>query len=148
MSELTQKGFIYFAESGDLIKVGFSKDPLERLKALYSPNGEEIRLIGVMPNKTRYVEASFHHILAADRVQGEWFRRSKELMSFIKENTVPATEVGAYSRSGKIIMNFKAPASVRQKLKEMAIKHKTTSQALMTEALNLMLVKHGLEPIA
>lgn len=141
-------GFIYFAESGDLIKVGFSKDPLERLKALYSPNGEEIRIIGVLPNRTRYVEACFHQILAADRVQGEWFKRSEELMSYIRENAVPPTTVGAYSRSGKIMMNFKVQASIRQKLKEMAIKHNTTSQALILEAINLIFVKHGKEPIA
>jgi len=142
------KGFIYFAESGDLIKVGFSKDPLERLKALSSPNGEEIRMIGVLPNKTRYDEASFHHILAVDRVQGEWFKRSEGLMDFIRDNAVSPVEIGAYSRSGKIIINFKAPASVRQKLKGMAIKYNTTSQALMLEAINMMFEKFGRKPIA
>jgi hypothetical protein len=52
------------------------------------------------------------------------------------------------SRVGKrLVAGHFDPAAVRQ-LKQLALDQDTTGQALLTEALNDLFIKHGLKPIA
>jgi T5orf172 domain len=72
------EGFVYFARSGGPdrhIKIGFSKTPEVRLKALQTGSGYGVVPICVLPATTRH-EAHLHKTLKNHRVIGEWFKDS------------------------------------------------------------------------
>lgn len=72
---------VYFAERDGLIKIGCSDSPKVRVGALHA------RLLAVIPG--RYPEErQIHNRFAADRVDGEWFRPSAELVAFIAQPDV------------------------------------------------------------
>ena len=78
---------VYFARSGDYIKVGYSADPISRSttvttsgsRPLDLPKGAEVQLLGWIPGD-RLVESQWHRIFAPQRVHGEWFRLPVEFV--------------------------------------------------------------------
>lgn len=66
-------GWLYVIRSGDAIKIGFtSACPHKRTKALQTGSPTPLRLIGIKW-ATKAEEREMHRLLAAYRVQGEWF---------------------------------------------------------------------------
>jgi len=74
---------IYFAEreADGLIKIGFSKDVDRRLRELEVSENSKMLLINQI-NGNFVVEKLVHAHFDKDRVYGEWFRFSKEMLSF------------------------------------------------------------------
>lgn len=62
-----------------------------RLNSLRSASPYNLRVLGVIPLVHRQVETMIHQVFKADRLRGEWFRPSAELMTFIAESARPWT---------------------------------------------------------
>lgn len=77
-----RKGFVYFVVLGDRIKIGFSATPAARFRALDTGAPEEPSLLVAVPG-TQRDEYQLHAIFDADRVKGEWFNGSQQLMNLI-----------------------------------------------------------------
>jgi hypothetical protein len=80
-------GCIYYILSGETgrIKIGFTKgDPGKRLRALQTGSPTQIGIIAVHPG-TPELEKRLHRQFAADRVHGEWFDFSDELLAHVAE---------------------------------------------------------------
>ena len=78
-------GQIYFvqARTSQSIKIGFSKRPEARLKALATGAPEPIELLGSIvgtPSAERALHKRFDHL----RISGEWFENDPELIGYIK----------------------------------------------------------------
>jgi Meiotically Up-regulated Gene 113 (MUG113) protein len=84
--------WLYIIQSGDYgpVKVGITKDPDKRLKALQTANSEELRLIGInlLPSKSLKdaleIEKNVHDILREHRMAGEWFQYEKKVIRMVK----------------------------------------------------------------
>lgn len=76
-SALERCEWVYFAERDGLVKIGFSRNPVQRAKGLSA------RLMAVMPG-TLCMERRMHQLFAAYRVHGEWFRPGLDLVSFVE----------------------------------------------------------------
>jgi hypothetical protein len=74
-------------ESG-LIKLGYSRDPRDRLRALQTGSSNRLHLLyyaSVGDSDARLLESQLHSDLNHYRVRGEWFRLSdSEARSFIQ----------------------------------------------------------------
>lgn len=85
---------IYFLESKRYIKIGSSMDPRSRMQAFRTGidgssrpddlDAENLDCIGWILG-TRTMEFRLHEKFAAHQATGEWFTKSKELVSEIKE---------------------------------------------------------------
>jgi hypothetical protein len=68
-------GSVYFigdAKGGDVIKIGWSRDPITRLQQLQVGNPTLLKLIGCVA-ATRVIEPAIHQLFAVSSVSGEWF---------------------------------------------------------------------------
>lgn len=77
-----QRGQVYFISRGDAIKIGFSRDPRDRLAALQTQHPEVLELITSAPGTVRH-ERSLHQKFDHLRITGEWFRSAPELIEYI-----------------------------------------------------------------
>lgn len=80
---------IYFlsASSVNLIKIGFSCSPEERLKALRLLSPVSLEIIGMIPggaDREHELHARFSHL----RSHGEWFHATTELRDFVSLETL------------------------------------------------------------
>lgn len=57
---------------GKLIKVGFSRDPQSRLRALQTSHGEPLQIFATVEGG-KELEAKYHRRWRTRRTQGEWF---------------------------------------------------------------------------
>lgn len=73
---------IYIAQEcdGDLIKIGCSRGPRQRMKALRSPNGNRVTLLDEYEPRGFWftVERRAHERLRHRAVGGEWFRITRQ----------------------------------------------------------------------
>lgn len=79
----------FFPERGvesPAIKIGFSKDPLKRLKQLQTGHSSKIGSEGWLehPNAQSY-EQELHAKFSKYRIRGEWFEYSEEIKKFLNE---------------------------------------------------------------
>lgn len=78
-------GFIYVIDGGaDVVKVGFSVDPIRRVAALQTGSHETFTLVGAVKGTT-YQESTLHRLLAPWRVRGEWFLKSAPAVAYLME---------------------------------------------------------------
>lgn len=80
---------VYFVQAGigGNIKIG-KADKLEvRLRSLQTAHHEKLIVLGVIVG-TGEIEKHMHALFHAERLEGEWFRASLELLKFISMNTV------------------------------------------------------------
>lgn len=75
MQEIDEAGFVYLVATPDRrrVKVGYSTDPILRLRQLQTGSHERLRLLNFMPAGQHFEEA-FHKVYAGRRLVGEWFR--------------------------------------------------------------------------
>jgi DNA-binding XRE family transcriptional regulator len=76
-------GFVYAISAGDdLVKIGWSGDPMRRLGSIRTGCPADAHLIGLVP-ATKAQEAEIHKILAPWRLRREWFRRVGPVAMFV-----------------------------------------------------------------
>lgn len=77
-------GHVYFIRFSDRVKIGFTTDPVRRLRGL--PHEE---IIGVVRG-TRADERAWHDLLADFHVTGEWFTAAPEVLAMLARVTSTA----------------------------------------------------------
>nr|WP_278376632.1 GIY-YIG nuclease family protein [Brucella anthropi] len=75
-------GYVYFARSLDLVKIGFSKSVPKRVRSIATACPTEIEVIKIIPG-TNQTERYFHTHFAGYRQKGEWFRLEGALAAFL-----------------------------------------------------------------
>lgn len=80
---------VYFIQNPTtkLIKIGKSKTVSKRLVALSRQYKISLKLLGVVSGGS-VAESDLHIQFSADRIIGEWFKPTKELLEFIEIKTV------------------------------------------------------------
>lgn len=78
---------IYFIQDCETenIKIGFAKEPKNRLTNLQTATSNNLNLLAEM-NGDRIKEQEIHKLFSSDLVRGEWFKFSNKLKRFIDEN--------------------------------------------------------------
>ena len=76
--------YLYVIECADqdLVKIGYSADPDQRLCELQTGNASKLQVahrVRVDPGRERVLEQRVHQELSHHRVRGEWFRMSSIL---------------------------------------------------------------------
>ena len=79
---------IYFIqqETTNYIKIGYARDPNQRLIQLRTASPYKLVLLGIMDGGTQ-TEDEIHSLFNSSRVRGEWFSPSDDLLQYIKRNT-------------------------------------------------------------
>lgn len=77
-------GFVYFAESRDMVKIGYSTDVPQRMKNLRSTTGHPHRLLAYTAG-TRRDEKLAHFKFGEYWVEGEYFLNGDRLAAHIEE---------------------------------------------------------------
>lgn len=75
-------GYVYFARSADLVKIGFSKSVPKRVRSIATACPTEIEVMKIIPG-TNQTERYFHTHFSGYRQKGEWFRLEGELAAFL-----------------------------------------------------------------
>ena len=70
------------------IKIGYSKDPVSRLKQMQTGCAEKLKIIGTMPGG-KLEEKNIHMALSSEKLSGEWFNNSTSVISFLEESMGP-----------------------------------------------------------
>jgi len=81
-SRRVHPGFVYFIHGGDRIKIGYSKEPEDRLTALQVSTADRLQIIGSIVGDQRK-EKSLHDQFRHLHIRGEWFRPETDLVEFI-----------------------------------------------------------------
>jgi Meiotically up-regulated gene 113 len=103
---------IYFIqnERTRLIKIGFSGDVYGRMRALQNETPDHLDLLAIT-NGDREEEIRFHKQFAVDRVTGEWFRPSDQLLAIIE--SFPKIHDASLSELGRKSVNVVLDHDVR-----------------------------------
>jgi hypothetical protein len=72
-------GFIYFADDGHFVKIGFATNVSARIQDLQIGSTRAIQLLGTKPG-TMADERRLHRQFAHLRHRGEWFKKEAELL--------------------------------------------------------------------
>ena len=81
---------VYFALAPNgLMKIGYSQDPVARVKALQSGHKRPLQLLKTVYG-ARTEEAAFHRQFKEYRIWGEWFHLTGRLLKFIGRKRPPA----------------------------------------------------------
>ncbi len=86
--ENQKHGSVYFAKDKDrdMVKIGHSSTPFDRLRVLQTGSAARLRLIGVMA-APRIFEATLHRAFDSARIQGEWFQDHDMVSLFLQDVT-------------------------------------------------------------
>lgn len=94
--------FVYFvrAETTRLIKIGISRDMVQRLKALQTGSPDKLSVMGVIRcERPVDTERAFHAQFRRQHSHGEWFKPSAELDAFIAERAVSLEQDAEHKRT-------------------------------------------------
>jgi len=84
--DVPAKRGVYFAflhSRPDMVKIGWSNAIARRMAQLDRTMPDRICVAAIEPDATVETEAAYHRRFDRDRVRGEWFRSSPELVSLI-----------------------------------------------------------------
>lgn len=90
----TRTRSVYFVQAvdGGPIKIGAAFDVARRVDGLQVGSPQALHVLAVLPGVGTAFEAELHAQFAAERLQGEWFRPSARLRSYIA--TIKTVDVG------------------------------------------------------
>ncbi len=85
--EMNRVGYVYFIQNGsaDQVKIGWAKNPRDRVRQLQTGNPMKLNLLSVMPAIDKGVENYLHLKYEKYRItpNGEWFHFIGKLKEFI-----------------------------------------------------------------
>lgn len=76
VAQRTPRGLVYFVRFGDRVKIGFTTNLTQRMAVI--PHDE---ILATQPGSLQD-EARCHAAFAADRLIGEWFKATPDLLAF------------------------------------------------------------------
>lgn len=87
--------YVYFAKSGDRIKIGYSTNVAARMKAVGAYLEQPVEVLGVCRGGA-VLERDLHNRLARHRLRGEWFADCEEVRAVIGValNATTSSEAG------------------------------------------------------
>jgi len=79
------EGHVYFvlAPEARAVKIGASRQPLDRLDQLRTANPELLHLVGLLPDAGFQLEAEIHQRFSDARRHGEWFDLTSPVVALI-----------------------------------------------------------------
>lgn len=79
---------VYFIQSGigGAIKIGRTENFRARMNTLQTAHSRKLIVLGLLEDQAG-LEAQMHAMFVKERIEGEWFRPSLELLKFISMNT-------------------------------------------------------------
>lgn len=83
-------GWVYFAEGGEKVKIGFTRSLRQRLHDLRTASSDFLHVSGVIEGATPETEREIHKRFKTEWTRGEWYRLSPRLKAFIREHASPA----------------------------------------------------------
>jgi hypothetical protein len=88
-----RRNSLYAIQMGDdgPVKIGIATKPWERLATLQTASPARLRGLAAWPGSVEK-EAALHEIFAEDRLEGEWFKPSPELITFVEWFGFPTCE--------------------------------------------------------
>jgi hypothetical protein len=81
-------GKVYVLESGGLIKIGYSMDPIYRIRSIRATSPVPVSILHQMDG-CELDEKNLHKRFSSQRAHGEWFRKEGELAEWIDGGFVP-----------------------------------------------------------
>lgn len=78
---------IYFIEYGNLIKIGYAKNPAKRIKEIQSNYPLPLGIVGIIDGE-RSEEQKLHFKFKEYHVNKEWFEKSISILNFVKEKQI------------------------------------------------------------
>ena len=88
---MSDRSWVYFLRAGDRLKVGFSRNPEQRIETLKTGCPDPIILLGTMLGG-RKEERQIHSTLKNFRANGEWFDLSAESVKTYLSAILPGWE--------------------------------------------------------
>lgn len=83
-------GYCYFIAQGNKVKIGYSKNPRQRIKILSTSSPLPLVLLGYLEG-SKEIERDLQHNFHKYHMQLEWFELNLEIIDFINENTITNT---------------------------------------------------------
>lgn len=79
------EGFVYFVadKQRGVVKIGFSVEPMDRMATLQIGSPNKLEMLAAVKG-TIQTERQFHRRFAQHRVNGEWFRLTGDLATFVE----------------------------------------------------------------
>lgn len=79
--------FVYFIvdESNQLVKIGYSQAPEQRLKQICTANSGKLVLAKVLRGDQK-IERKYHKLFARYKIRREWFELSPEILEFLSRS--------------------------------------------------------------
>jgi hypothetical protein len=99
--------YIYFARSGDVVKIGRSVDPPTRLRELQTTHAGELVLLAAVAGHVA-LEGAIHQRFAHVRTRptGEWFRLEPDLVAFIALIQQGANPVALLFEDPRVVLGW------------------------------------------
>lgn len=97
------------------VKIGISGCPEARMQGLQTSHHCELFVLAKAQIAKADDEQQIHELFSAHRLRGEWFRRSKEIVSFI--DTMPG--LGVYHAAARILKAREAKRSLSPREREL-----------------------------
>lgn len=88
------RGFTYFVRDGDMVKIGSSMRPQDRISTLQTGSSRPLEVLAIVSQEIAD-EFGTHQLFAHLRVRGEWFRADRELLYFIEGVKADAVKLPA-----------------------------------------------------
>lgn len=83
--------YVYFFEAPRVVKIGTTKDIFKRFKTIQSASPVRLNISGIMVGD-RSIEEALHRRFAGLRQHGEWFRKTRKLLAYIKKHSDPVLD--------------------------------------------------------
>lgn len=82
---VTLKSHVYFIQQGESgsVKIGYSKNPAQRLATLQTGHSEPLHMRAMAPGSMAQ-ERALHDRFSHLRVSGEWFRPGEDLIAYMR----------------------------------------------------------------
>ncbi len=87
--QIFEPTYLYFLKAGNTVKIGISKNPEKRIKAIQTGNAQAVYLLGKIcfhsRNDANLMEKAIHQSYSyLNRNAREWFHETDELIDFIE----------------------------------------------------------------
>jgi hypothetical protein len=127
-------GYVYFAEvrEPELIKIGFSRDPVKRIAALQQKIHFKIVLLGCIVGTLR-TERKLHWKFRKYRQQGEWFHSRNEILEYVKSK---ATMIGSTGNNRTLVLRVTLTKAEKQAFIALAKARHTDISELVRQLLH------------
>lgn len=105
--ERTDGGYVYFIQEAgtEFVKIGYSKDPYQRIKGMTVDNPHDLELLAIIPG-SRKLEKRLHDLLLFSLYGGEWFLLTNKVTEIIAAAKAIGNSI-FYVQNGEKVKLFK-----------------------------------------